>query len=76
MKAKPYRQPTLVFILKRGDKVLGTSPDEMWANALADVLNREQPGVTVEQGPLEETELLLRIDSKNNGNGTRTADSK
>lgn len=55
-----------------------------WALTMAQNLNRglskDEGVVTVEVGPLGDAEIQLRtqrlVDSKNNGNGIRTADSK
>jgi hypothetical protein len=54
------RQPTQVFVVKRGDYILGTTPDERWAKAIAGVNQREQSGVTIEWSGLEAAELRLK----------------
>lgn len=73
-------------ILKRNGRMLGPVPDMALAELLAANLNRGRKAgdglVTVEMGSLEAIELERRkeracsVDSKPNGNGIRTADSK
>lgn len=60
MKPKPATIQIDTFVIKRGDYVLGTTPDERWAKAIAGVNEREQPGVTIEYSSLEAAELKIR----------------
>ena len=60
MPTKPTIPKINTYIVKRGDKILGTTPDENWAKSIAAVNERIQPGVTIEFGDLETAETWLR----------------
>ena len=61
MKAQPAQEKIQTWIVKAKDgRILGTTPDENWANAFAGVNGGRADGVEIVLGSLEEAELKLK----------------